>query len=464
MIQFVKGQKTIEVVKKTIEFYASFTRYMMVVLFVGLFSSCTINNLKEESSDAKLNYDSFNYVLATEDASTPDITRFFSFTLSEIDNKRNYDLIKDNSIFTNSDPSTSSGHVFYKDYIFSMAKDKKGYSSTPGLYKLKLNSSNRLYIDKEISINKDNLFPSRKLCVVDQNTGFFYNEGIAPQTIQRFNPTSMQLEGKIDLKPFIQKFRPEAKWVDESGNNLVRTGSLVLDHKQGKLFISVVFLEKASFNLISEKENSFYLAVVDIATMRFEKFIAYDKAKTVSFFVSENQSTTKDQQGNLYFASWGWNQFYSHFPSQVFRIKESETDFDKEFIVDIEKHFGTQHIVQSILSYNNKLYLHISQGVYRFDSSEDSATKFSLQMGYYEVDPKSPDQFKKLDIPLSNPSSRMNVFTVVDDKLFVCVPNSDPLKFNGVYSVDRNGQVKKVLQIANKYKPTRFYKLDPYGQ
>lgn len=157
MIEFIKAENTTKLPQMTIELYGRFTRYMMVVLFVGLSSSCTINNLKEESSDAKLNYDSFNYVLATEDASTPDITRFFSFTLSEIDNKRNYDLIKDNSIFTNSDPSTSSGHVFYKDYIFSMAKDKKGYSSTPGLYKLKLNNSNRLYIDKEISINKDNL-------------------------------------------------------------------------------------------------------------------------------------------------------------------------------------------------------------------------------------------------------------------------------------------------------------------
>ncbi|MDM1399018.1 hypothetical protein HX049_17940 [Myroides odoratimimus] len=80
-------------------------------------------------------------------------------------------------------------------------------------------------------------------------------------------------------------------------------------------------------------------------------------------------------------------------------------------------------------------------------------------MGYYEVDPQTPDVFKELDIPYSNPSSRMNVFTIVDDKLFICVPNSAPLKFNGVYALDRKGHVQPVLQIANKYKPTRFYKL-----
>ncbi|WP_010254779.1 hypothetical protein [Myroides injenensis] len=435
------------------------THYFYFILIFSLLTSCTLNNLEDENTDNKTDYNNYNYVLATEDASTPDITRFFTFNLNDIEKDKQYDLIKSNNLFINSDPSTSSGHHSFKNFIFSMAKDKKGYSSTPGLFRLTLNSSNRLFIDNELNIGKDNLFPSRKLSIVDENLGFFYNEAIGPQTIQIFNPTTMQLKGKIDLKPFIEQFRPSAIFTDDYGNNLVRTGSLVIDFKEDKLFVSIVFLEKASFNLISEQEENFYLAVIDIPTLSFEKIISYPYAQTVSFFVSENHSTTKDIEGNLYFGSWGWNQFYKHKPSKVFRIKKESTEFDLEWVIDIEKQFGSERIAQSMISYNGKIYLHISQDPYRFDSSEDSSTKNELEMAYYEIDPYAPDKFRKLDIPTSNPSSRINVFSIIDEKLFIAVPNSSKGKFNGLYSLDKDGNTEKILSIDNKYRPTRLYKL-----
>lgn len=210
---------------------------------------------------------------------------------------------------------------------------------------------------------------------------------------------------------------------------------------------------------INESENILYLAVIDIPMLRFEKIITYPFAQTVGFFVSENNATAKDVQDNLYFCSWGWNQFYTHRPSKIFRIRKGESEFDLNWSIDIEKLFGHEHIAQSIAAYNNKIYLHISQASYRFDSSEESSTKNSLEMGYYEFDPQFPEQYKKLDIPHSNPSSRINVFTVVDDKLFICVPNASPGKFNGVYSIDKTSKVTKELTLENKYRPTRFYKL-----
>src|SRR5690554_596851 len=262
-------------------------------LFLGL-TSCQVDNLDDENRNPKTDYTAFNYVLATEDASTADITRFFSFNINGIDTAKTYDLIQDNSVFVNSDPSTSSGHHSFKNFIFSMAKDKRGFSSTPGLFRLTLNTSNQVFIDSEIYIGKDNLFPSRKLVVIDENLGFFYNEGMGGQTIQAFNPLTMQLGEELDLRTHIEAFRPEAKFEDEYGNNLIRTGSLVMDYKDDKLFVSVTFLEKANFNLVSEDEENFYLAVIDIPTFSFEKIIQYHGVKTVGFFVSENNPTIKD--------------------------------------------------------------------------------------------------------------------------------------------------------------------------
>ena len=428
------------------------------LLLLGLFA-CQVDNLDDENKNPKTDYSSFNYVLATEDASTADITRFFSFNLGAIDSDKSYDLIQENQTFVNSDPSTSSGHHTFKNYIFSMAKDKRGYSSTPGLFRLTLNASNQVFIDSEIYIGKDNLFPSRKLALVNDNLGFYYNEDSGGQTLQSFNPLTMQLKEELDLRPFIEAFRPEAKFTDDYGNNLIRTGSLVMDYKEDKLYVSVVFLEEAGFNLIAEDEENFYLAVIDIPSFGFEKIIQYHGVKTVGFFVSENNATTKDEAGNLYFCSWGWNQFNNHNPSKVFRIKAGETEFDPNWEIDIESHFGEGRIAQSIASYNNKLYLHISEDPYLFDSSEEVETRNGLKLSYYEFDTTSPENYTKLDIPSSNPASRMNVFKIVDDKLFMVVPNAISPNFNGVYSMDRSGTLKKEMQISNKYRPTRFYKL-----
>lgn len=435
-----------------------FYKTVVGMLFLGLLA-CEVDNLDDQDKNPKTDYSSFNYVLATEDASTADITRFFSFDLEAVDPEKTYDLIQENKTFINSDPSTSSGHHFFKNYIFSMAKDKRGYSSTPGLFRLSLNTSNQVFIDSEIYIGKDNLFPSRKLALVSDNLGFFYNEDNGGQTIQAFNPLTMQLGEELDLHPYIKAFRPDAKFEDEDGNNLVRTGSLVMDYKADKLYVSVVFLEQANFNLIAEKEENFYLAVIDIPSFSFDKIIHYHDVKTVGFFVSENNPTTKDEDGNLYFCSWGWNQFNAHNPSKIFRIKAGETEFDLNWEIDIESLFGKGRIAQSIISYNNKLYLHISEDPYKFESSEEVETRNGLKLNYYELDPASPESYTKLEMPSSNPASRINVFTLVNDKLFMVIPNAISPHFNGLYSIDRQGTIKKEMQIANKYRPTRFYKL-----
>src|SRR5690554_7225068 len=121
---------------------------VFLVLCLGLVS-CEIENIDDQNKDPKTDYSNYNYVLATEDASTADITRFFCFNLDEIDTEIPYDLIQDNQKFINSDPSTSSGFYSFKNFIFSMAKDKRGFSSTPGIYRLTLNTNNQVYIRSE---------------------------------------------------------------------------------------------------------------------------------------------------------------------------------------------------------------------------------------------------------------------------------------------------------------------------
>lgn len=122
-----------------------------------------------------------------------------------------------------------------------MAKEKIGYSSNPGLFRLTLNTSNQVFIDSKIYIGKDNLFHSRKLALVNDYLGFYYNEDSGGRTIQSFYPLIMQLKEELDLRPYIEDFRPDVIFEDEYGNNLFRMGSLVMDYKNDKLYVSIVF-------------------------------------------------------------------------------------------------------------------------------------------------------------------------------------------------------------------------------
>lgn len=431
---------------------------LSVMSILLLVSACEIEGVESDNTPRQ-DFNGQNYVLACEDASNSDITRFFCFEMSEvIGNTQPYELLSENSLFTNSDPSTSAGHHQIGSTFFAMAKDKKGKSSTPGVYRLTLNRSNRVIINQSLNLRMNNLFPSRKLCIVNKELGFFYNEGLMPHSIYSFNPGEMTVGRAIDLKEAIEAYRPGVTWFDESRNNMVRTGSLSLDEKEGKLYVSIAFLQTAAFNIIADDETDFHLAVVDIATGKVDKIITYPETRTVGFFVSENNPTSKDRQGNLYFCSWGWNQYGKSTPSKIFRIKAGETDFDTNWEFNIDNVFGQGRIAQSMISYNNKIYLHVSKNKYGFED-DDSGKSSKIELDYYEFDPADMS-YRKLDIPTSNPSSRMNVFSIIDDKLYVCVANSANGKFNGIYSVDADGKVNQEIAVLNKYRPVRLYQLN----
>ncbi|HZH86594.1 MAG TPA: hypothetical protein VFD77_04705 [Brumimicrobium sp.] len=432
--------------------------YYFLFIALLLLSSCKIENLEDKIEIPKTDFSSYNYVMATEDASNEDISTFFSFNLGSVSSTTKYDLLNENDIFINSNPSTSSGQISMNQYVFTMARDKNGYSSTPGVFRLTLNRENRMYLNDNLSIAKNNLFPARQLCIVDETLGYFYDEGKDAHKIKIFDPTKMILKGSIDLKPAIEAFRDSITWIDGSKNNLVRTGSVVLAHKEGKLYISLLFLDQAGFNLISEDVNEFYLMVVDIHSHEVENIITYEGIKTVGFFLSENTATALNDNGDLYICSWGWNQFNEGNPSKIIRIKSGETDFDANWEINIDELFGPGRIAQSMITYKNKLYVHVSNEPYAFLDADEPD---DITMSYYVFDPNNPTMPELLDIPTSNTSARMNVFSIVDDKLFISVPNINSGKFNGYYSIDANENIKKELTIENKYRPTRLYKLQP---
>lgn len=431
----------------------NFRKISSALLTMCLFAFTACNTQGPDKPNNGNGQETIPYILSAEDASNADITRFYAFDPTKVlGTAETYDLIAKTDLFTNSDPSTSAGHHSLGKYFFAMAKDKKGMSATPGVFRLTLNDKKEVVIDESLTIVKGSFYPKR-LGVLDKNTAFYSRED-KPRVISIFNPYTMQLTGEIDFNEAIKAFKPDAKYVDAKGNNLVRTGSFSIDARGGKLFVSVVFLNGKSFNEIGEEYDSYYVAVADIATKKVEKIISYKGVRNVGIVQAENSPTSIDEKGNIYYLSWGWNGRGVQGDSKVFRIKAGTTEFDNNWEFDIQKTFGNHRIAQSMIAYNGKIYLHISKTDYRFGTKNTD----KIEMEYYELDPATM-AYKQLPIPASNISSRMNVFSVVDGKLFVCVPNREEGKFNGLYSVDKAGKVEKVMSVKNQYRPVRLYKL-----
>jgi hypothetical protein len=71
------------------------------LIFIALLvlSACKVENLNPTQDVPKVDFSTYNYVLAAEDASSEDITTFFAFNRSDIDSEKQYDLIQEDKLF-----------------------------------------------------------------------------------------------------------------------------------------------------------------------------------------------------------------------------------------------------------------------------------------------------------------------------------------------------------------------------
>lgn len=133
----------------------------------------------------------------------------------------------------------------------------------------------------------------------------------------KFNPTTMERTGEIDLTPIL---RPEAPVMYYLG----------MKARDGKLFMGV-FYEGAGF--VEKYNDTAYVAVIDLATAKLEKLIK--DYRTGSVFDAYN-SFAMDKNGDIYVAGLG----YTNVPSGILRIKKGQTDFDAAYFFDLDAATG----------------------------------------------------------------------------------------------------------------------------
>jgi hypothetical protein len=133
----------------------------------------------------------------------------------------------------------------------------------------------------------------------------------------KFNPTTMERTGEIDLTAILRSEAPVMYY-------------LGMKARDGKLFMGVYY-EGAGF--VEKYNDTAYVAVIDLATAKLEKLIK--DYRTGSIFLAYN-SFSIDRNGDIYVAGLG----DTNRPSGVLRIIKGQTDFDASYFFDLDAATG----------------------------------------------------------------------------------------------------------------------------
>lgn len=241
----------------------------------------------------------------------------------------------------------------------------------------------------------------------------------------KFNPTTMQITGTIDLTSLEKK-------------NATQVFYLGMTHRDDQIFMGCNYQ-----NGFSNLADSVYVAVIGRSSGKVEKLISDGRTGmiwstgTASSFSAS--SLILDENGDIYVHGTGNG---ADVPSGVVRIKKGSTTFDKDYFLNLKSATGAD--CMGLMYYGNGKALTCRSedaANYPFDGNTPSYT-------YYKVDLTAKTSLGELskDIPQIFGS---NAFTSKwdDQTVYLNVPAATS---NSVYSLSiNNGSVKKEFGLSS---------------
>jgi hypothetical protein len=247
--------------------------------------------------------------------------------------------------------------------------------------------------------------------------------GGVPKLI-KFNPTTMQITGTVDLSPLQKAAAKEVFY-------------LGMAHRDNQLFMGVNY-QTASFSNVGD---SVYVAMINRTTDKVEKLIADGRTSMIwasgpasgfggsSLFIDENKDVYVNGTGNG-----------GSVPSGIVRIKNGQSTFDKDYFFDMNKALGSD--AYGVHYYGNGKALTLKSddpNNYPFDDSKAAGYRF------FKIDLAAKTSQGELSATL--PKVFSSAFSKKwDDKLYLSAPTPQT---NAIYSFDiASGAVKKEFDVA----------------
>ncbi|MBD2703671.1 hypothetical protein IC229_23705 [Spirosoma sp. BT702] len=268
---------------------------------------------------------------------------------------------------------------------------------------------------------------STQFLVVSETSGYYLDETRGTLKLQKFNPTTMQRTGEIDLSS-----------LQKAGVDYQVIGKHTLAAKEGKLYAGITYGTKTAQGYGDDLYNYIEFAVIDMATDKLDKTIKYDGLKSVGWGSSGNKMWSIGDDGALYLYSTSLGTGFDN--SSVLRIKKGETDFDRTWILKANDLAKGASIVTAFVK-NGKMYIELP--------SEPLAANFSnLQspiFDYYVIDMATGQKTKIEGMP-QHDFAYANDYSIteIDGKIYFWVRNPSQ-KIDGYYVLDGT----KATQVFN---------------
>lgn len=391
---------------------------LFFLFIVGIFlSSCSDNDDDNDPRKDTTNY----YALLTGDMTTPPFVGYATL-YAEIPSG-NIDNIKSGSLGIQTNGMQNAGKwIFKRSSLASQSKDD--------LIRYSIDASGKLVEDGRVSSGLNSNY-----YIYNETVGFYVDSDRGLLKIQKFNPTTMQRTGDID----VSAIRDTKYGYQDVGTSLITA-------KEGKLYVDI-------FSNKDEKKGNFFtntplgfveLAVIDIASGKYEKTIRCEGISYIGYPGNENQMWTLGDDGALYFCSHGFGAAGAINTSAIVRIKKGETDFDKQWIIKADDYTkGTSF--GAVCVKGNKLYTIMSSKALSYNTL---LTDVSYNYYAFNKENIAQEPTKISDIPATTyPFQCAQAITVIDNRVYFRVVNNADK--NGYYVLESDDTAKQAFNVAS---------------
>jgi hypothetical protein len=342
----------------------------------------------------------------------------------------NVDNIKSGSLSIRTNGMRYSGKWIFKREIYA------GQSSSDGIRRYSIDeASGNLQESGFINSGGDcNFF------VYDDAAGFYVDLNRGLLTIQKFNPSTMERTGEIDLTGKIAS----------EGFEYYAVGRSLITGKDGKLFVDITrgtATGKGAF-MYDPPTGYVELAVIDIASGAYEKTIRYDGIKYLGYPANENQMWSTGDDGALYLCSHGITGPLPSITvsgSAIVRIKKGETDFDRNWIIRADD-YQQSSCFAVVCVKDGRLYTQISTQEWSV-----MGTATDVIYDYYAFETANPS---KAPVKIQGMPQSTFVFQsgqgiiAMDGKVYFRVVNPAAGK-NGYYALGDNHTASEAFNVTN---------------
>ncbi len=365
-----------------------------------LFGSCS----KKDNPDPSPGNAAVKYAISNVGGAYPSQTTYVqglaNLDITSLDNKNAAELASFSSQWT------------YNEAVYLTA-----FGAPATINKYTFDASGRAVAAGKLIVPGANTFSSIEFV---SNTEAYASVGGGLAKVIKFDPSSLQITGEIDLSSVV---KPDALSIYYLG----------MKARDGKLFMGVSYFD-ADFN----PYDTAYVVVIDLSQGKVEKLIKDERTANIFLAGSSVSGFALAANGDLYIQGQGT----ANAPSGVLRIKKGETNFDTAYFFDLKAATGKD-----------------CSGLYLFDNGlaftaqiQDPADAYEMNgpnYRYYKIDLGNKTSSGDISAALPNIfGSSTSIMRKLDDAsvLFVVSSSSE----NALYSYNiSDGKVARKITMSS---------------